>query len=527
MTAVDFDTQAPVVAGAAPNDVKTAQYSCVACGEVFATAEEQRAHFKSERHVYNTKRKQAGLKPISQEAWERKLRESRGAGERKGTAHLKANKPSRKVSDVGSQVPSVAGDTGSVQGSVDVNPSEGSAPLTPRSCLFDRKRFPSVELNLAYMEKTYSFFIPDQEYCTSIIDFLGHLGQKVSEDHACIHCNRRFPDLQSVRRHMVDKGHTQLASEARTRRGNYDEDGTQGLQDELEPFFDFNPSMREVADRIQKPAQKVASILRFFDADKDEKLGPDEVQALWAAASDGGKLSEAQYEGACAMCEVNPKDGLDVEALGKLYASGLADLDEHFKMLQELLIKRKKKPLKAVLEEDEDDDDEADGEGAESDGEDDDDEEGDESEDDEDEVVECEDEDEFEEVMRVLGLQRVTVTDTGDLRLPNGSVATHRDVSYIYRQRGVRPDQQQLQAAQTGKSKHMRRAQLMLSAAGSGNVKMALSQRQEARQGRMIIAILRNKHNKEFQLGMSMNVVNKAIKGTKIRTGRGDMSNGR
>merc|ERR1740129_585156 len=38
-------------------------------------------------------------------------------------------------------------------------------------------------------------------------------------------------------------------------------------------------------------------------------------------------------------------------------------------------------------------------------------------------VVECEDEDEFEEVMRVLGLQPVSFTPNGDLQLPNGNVA--------------------------------------------------------------------------------------------------------
>jgi len=313
---------------------------------------------------------------------------------------------------------------------------------------------------------------------------------------------------------MLDKGHTQLSSEVHTRRGNFSESLTNEMQNELEPFFDFHGSMRELAEKIVDPKQKIASILRYFVAEKDEKLGPVEVQALWAAASEGGKLSEAQYEGACAMCEADPKEGFDVEALGRLYESGLAVLDEHWKMLQELLVKRKAKPLKAIVEEDED------AEGSES-------EDGEDGSDDEDapDVVECEDEDEFEEVMRILGLQAVTITETGDLRLPNGSVATHRDVSYIYAQRGVRPDAKQL-ALQGGGSKTMKRAQLMLSNAGSGCLKMAVSQRQEARQGKMIIAVLKRKNFYEMKLGMHANVINKAGK-TKIRTGRGDMSNGR
>merc|ERR1719221_235344 len=144
------------------------------------------------------------------------------------------------------------------------------------------------------------------------------------------------------------------------------------------------------------------------------------------------------------MCEVEPEEGLDVEALGKLYAAGLADLDQHFSTLQDLIVKRRRTPLTVVDEEGDEGEDEE--EVGEEDGE------GDEEEDDDDadEVLECEDEDEFDEVMRVLGLQPVTILPTGDLRLPNGCVATHRDVQHIYRQRGVRMDQNQLAIAKGG-----------------------------------------------------------------------------
>lgn len=519
MTAVDTRAQAPApteLRPSAPNETRGTEFSCAACGESFGTALDHRAHFKSERHVYNTKRKHAGLKAISQEAWERKLRESRAGGELKGTAHLKAKTPTQKASGVpgafgrDSQVPSSGG-------SVDGLASEGTAaeaPLTPRGCLFDRKHFETPELCLAYMEKTYSFFIPDVEYCTDVPALLSYLGSKVGEHHACINCNRRFPDLQSVRRHMIDKGHTQLASEAHTRRGNIDEAGTIDLQEELEPFYDFHSSVREVSAKITDPKQKIASILRFFDADKDRKLGPEEVASLWAAASDGAKLSEAQYAGACAMCKVDPKDGLDVVALGKLYESGLADLDEHFTMLQDLLVKNRKKPLKAVEENDEEDEDEAEEI----------DEDGESEEGDEDEVVECEDEDEFEEVMRVLGLQQMTILDNGDLKLPNGSVAVHRDVSYIYRQRGQRMDPSDKLAIAGEKKPWKRRAQLMLSNGTAGCLKIAMSQRQEAKEGKRIIAVLRRQSIEHLRIGMTGN---RHATATKIRTGRGDCSNGR
>jgi len=513
MAAVDHMTQA--VRQAEPADTKAPEFSCTACNEHFATPLEHRAHFKSERHVYNTKRKHAGLKPISQEAWERKLRESRGAAtEQKGTAHLKAKEEKPRG------VPGAFG-PGPREGAGSEDASEDTAterPLTPRGCLFDRKHFDSVDLCLAYMERSYSFFIPDQEYCIDVPKFLTHLGTKITEDYACINCNRRFPDLASVRRHMVDKGHTQLTSEAKTRRGNYDKDGTAGLEDEMEPFFDFTGSVRDVADKINNPKQKVASILRFFDIDRDGKLDPLEVAGLWSSINDGAKLSDTQYQGACALCDADPKDGLDVQALSKLYESEFADLDDHFTKLQDLLIAKKRKPLKGIAEGDEDVED-----GESEDGDDDDD---DLSEDQE--FIECEDDDEFEEVMRILGLQPVKIMDTGDLRLPNGNVATHRDVSYIYKQRGVRSDDKQLALAEGGGGvgKAKRQWKLMLGHAARGECRIAMTKRQQATGGKQLIAFVKRQNAYITRTGMAMNVVNHAKK-RNITTGRGDCSNGR
>jgi len=318
---------------------------------------------------------------------------------------------------------------------------------------------------------------------------------------------------------MLDKNHTQLVSTAYTRRGNYDEEATLEMQEELEPFYDFSSSMLEYAQRITDPAQKAASILRFFDTDKDQVLSRAEVAALWAATNDGAELSEAQYEGACKMAGAKPKDGLDAEDLNKLYEGGFADVNEHFKVLQDLLVKKTKKAhedmkndLKTVKEEDEDEDsDEEDGES---------------EEDNDHDVLECEDEDEFQEVMRVLGLQPVSLTETGDLRLPNGNIAVNRDVSYIYKQRGARADAITLAGHSSRPDRH--RSQLMLgnSPNANGSMKIAMTKRQEARDKRMIIAVLRKQSTEYMRLGEKHNTALQKNK-ARIATGRGDCSNGR
>lgn len=574
------------------------EFTCAACAEAFLTGADQRVHAKSERHLYNTKRRLANLKPISQEAWERKLKETRTATDNKGKSHLKPGKEVKKGAGGygGSEAPSDAPPRKESETTAPAVPEE---PLTPCHSLFDRKESKTMEDNIAYMQKKYGFFIPDVEYCTDMAGLITFLCEKISEPpHACICCNRGFPDLQSVRRHMIDTCHTRIGSEARTRRGGVDKDGSEQLQAELEDFYDYHGSTREITERMRKPEQKVASLVRYFDKDKDGKLKRKELAKMWAAMSEGAELSDEQWEGACGLADVEAEEGFDAEALHKIYKAGLADLNQHFSVLQDLLSRRKpQKPSKKDMKYDgracawtqagidmmaeagvagdfgnpangeavrpaqlelidnmgytvekllgaglieveelaqaEVAEEEAGKDTEKADAEGDEDDETDSNASDETDVIECEDEDEFAEVMRVLGLQKVQVQDNGDLVLPNGKVATHRDVQHIYKQRGVRMDEQQLSLAvvnaaghgERGKKPIRTRAQLMLANCPAGSM-VAISQRQQSRQDKSIIAIMRSAGRHEMKVRMQQNLLQTQNR-TKISTGMGDMSGGR
>jgi len=54
-----------------------APYKCIACRMVFETSESQRNHYKLEFHRFNLKRKVAGLPPIQQEVFDKKINEIR------------------------------------------------------------------------------------------------------------------------------------------------------------------------------------------------------------------------------------------------------------------------------------------------------------------------------------------------------------------------------------------------------------------------------------------------------------------
>jgi len=538
------------------------EFSCQACGEVFNSQWELKAHFKTERHLYNTKRKLAGLKPIGEEAWKKKVADSqRAAAVSKGKAHLKPGKDkAKKAAAAGAGDGDAAAGEGkeeheSVASDDEVEagkeapdaeaPAEEYAPHDPCNSLFDKKRFKTIDACLEYMQKTYSFFIPDKEYCIDVPGLLCYLHEKMNTPpYTCIYCNRIFHDAASARRHMLDKKHTRIGSEVFTRTGHVDVVGTEEIQAELEQYYDFTASVKEVADRIKDPKRRVAAIVRHFDADKDGCLVFKEIAALWAAASaakaaatsaegdegtpqqpaeagDTSPFTEAMYAGACKQADTDPKLGLDVQDLLKLYQAGFADLDEHWAMLLDLLSQKKvqRRPqLRAVKEgkEDEEDEDEDDDGGEDSDE--------DES---EPEVVECEDEDEFEEVMRTLGLRAVEFTDTGDLILPDGRTAVHRDMAYIYKQRGERSQEIVVPGGGggnrgVGKAK---RALLMLGNSPATG-KLAMSKRQENREGKRIIAVLRRDAIERMKMGI-ITSENMRPRGSGIRTVRGDMSYGR
>jgi pre-60S factor REI1 len=97
-------------------------------------------------------------------------------------------------------------------------------------CLFCSKRSPTTEDSLKHMTSAHSFFIPDRELLVDLPGLLSYLGEKVLVGNICLYCPggaREFGDVDSVRKHMVDKGHCKIAFDT-------DEDRA-----ELADFFSF------------------------------------------------------------------------------------------------------------------------------------------------------------------------------------------------------------------------------------------------------------------------------------------------
>lgn len=88
--------------------------------------------------------------------------------------------------------------------------------ITKSDCLFCDHHSKNMVKNLKHMAIAHSFFIPDAEYCSDVEALLAYLAEKICKEFICLWCNekgRTFYSLQSVRQHMIEKGHTKMLHE--------------------------------------------------------------------------------------------------------------------------------------------------------------------------------------------------------------------------------------------------------------------------------------------------------------------------
>ena len=199
---------------------------CNGCAVFFTSAEEQRAHYKTDFHLYNTKRRVAGLDPIDEELWEIRLeqiREMQGANTHvKGKSHIKSDKPKKSAGSKPSEADARQPRT--------VKSAVSDPILDETYSLFDGTKHETIEDNVLYMSKKFGFFIPDIEYLSDLSGLLQLLAAKLQEGHVCIYCDKQFGSLQGVRGHMLDSNHSRIGTH------------TDELLDDIEDYYTYPDS---------------------------------------------------------------------------------------------------------------------------------------------------------------------------------------------------------------------------------------------------------------------------------------------
>ncbi|KAG5360125.1 Cytoplasmic 60S subunit biogenesis factor REI1 [Yarrowia sp. B02] len=270
-------------------DMSTTTYTCNTCVQQFPNSELQREHMKTDWHRYNLKRKVAGLLPIAANVFASKvLQQSEAVPERRQKQITKKEmkyqeRLARRVVRPSSPTESQASEFSLGYGSGVDTPTEGEAQETEGdeassdlpadlhtklkhlnldeetlqsvkhldtdtiNKLALRRAIPntdcvvcgihndSVEANVEHMTKKYSLYVPEQQYLTDMPGLMSYLGQKVGLGFECLSCNFVGRSLESVRQHMLMKGHVRIPYESEDEKL------------ELGDFYDFTSSYAKKA----------------------------------------------------------------------------------------------------------------------------------------------------------------------------------------------------------------------------------------------------------------------------------------
>jgi len=77
--------------------------------------------------------------------------------------------------------------------------------------LFDNHTSDSFESNALYMQREFSFFVPQLQRLRNPTGLFSYLQEKVCRYHICLYCNRIFDTVYACRQHMLDASHCKFA----------------------------------------------------------------------------------------------------------------------------------------------------------------------------------------------------------------------------------------------------------------------------------------------------------------------------
>lgn len=242
--------------------------SCyTAPGKLFTDREELLAHYKTEWHAYNLKRKVKNLSPISEDlfnqvkqridqqrqhldkskAYKKRdhIKKQRKNDIRASVNILNKNLVSREdinLTDDSSNFTSDSSLAGKDESDDEVflDLDEAEKPINFCQSMFEIDDKPVIfnttDENLTYMQQKFGFFLPCIESLVDLEGLLTYCSQKIRVGKFCLFCDRRFSSNNAVIQHMVSKNHCKLNWGSVDKP---DEDEDENF-DEFAEFYDFS-----------------------------------------------------------------------------------------------------------------------------------------------------------------------------------------------------------------------------------------------------------------------------------------------
>ncbi|CCA66358.1 hypothetical protein PIIN_00044 [Serendipita indica DSM 11827] len=307
-------------------------FTCLSCSIAFPSADDQRAHYRSDHHRYNMKRRVASLPPVSVAVFNQKVLERRTEtavmsstkgstcticnksygsenayrshinSKRHKEAEIKYNAGIKDEMDkattesaqtveapapkVSTQARPTTNEDEDTEMSIDQKIARARTRLTPSDCLFCSARSDSLASNLTHMSVEHGFFIPDAEYLVDVEGFISYLGEKIAIGNVCIYCygkRRRQPNSKGQsRKEEAEEEVTgrEFRSLEATRRHMLDKAHckiafeTEEERLEVSDYYDFTSSYPEASRR---KSRKTKAEEEWEDMDGESGGEMDEV----------------------------------------------------------------------------------------------------------------------------------------------------------------------------------------------------------------------------------------------------------
>lgn len=256
-------------------------FTCASCHAVFPSGETQRSHYQSDWHRYNLRRKVADLPPVTEAVFGTKLEAlNKGNAQQIADATRKSydceacrkcfssvnafedhRRSGKHLERAAADSPMTVRELQSATTTSAARPPPADAflaedtteeqigqivrarlaaghRLSPEECIFCPQRLPTFEANVEHMTKQHGLYIPDLDFVEDLAGLLGYLADKVAVAFCCLYCpctTSPFASLESVRRHMFDKGHLKI---------RFDDEGMQELAD----FYNYEEVVSDDGD---------------------------------------------------------------------------------------------------------------------------------------------------------------------------------------------------------------------------------------------------------------------------------------
>ena len=197
---------------------------CATCEINFDNQESYKAHYQTDFHQYNLKRRILKLSPLELEVYEQNKRQilsrTKPTGKKEEDFSCQACKKSFRSSEtlqqhLESKMHLEKSKKASSAPAEETKPAPFVSAIGNNAiCLFCSADSESMKNNLEHMWKEHSFFIPKEDQCKNKEGLLKALATRIEKHKRCINCEfirtRSFISATHAQMHMRDLGHCQM-----------------------------------------------------------------------------------------------------------------------------------------------------------------------------------------------------------------------------------------------------------------------------------------------------------------------------